>query len=84
MKGNLSKEGWEIKFCLKCGYAVERCEFTRHFSVCPLCAKNGTQSKLQDRFVTHVPENKVVAPLAEKRGLVRQADNATNVGGIYS
>lgn len=63
---NLNKEGWEIKLCLKCGYALERCEITKHFTACPLCRRKNIKSMLLDRFVTHVPENKVLIPLIEK------------------
>jgi len=66
MKSRLDKEGWEIKFCLKCGYALERCELTKHFSACPLCLRKDIQSTLVERFVTHVPKNKVLTPLAER------------------
>jgi len=68
MKSRLNKEGWEIKLCLKCGYALEKCELTKHFSACPLCQRENIRSILVDRFVTHVPENKVLTPLAERRG----------------
>jgi len=61
----LDKEGYEIKFCLKCGYAIERCERTKDFIICPLCRRKDIQSVLVDRFVSHVPENKVLAPLRE-------------------
>lgn len=64
MKRYLDKEGWEIKLCLKCGYALERCELTKRFNACPLCQRKNIKSTLVDRFVTHVPENKVFTPLA--------------------
>lgn len=57
------EQGWEIFFCQKCGYAVEKCKLTKNFDYCPLCERRGQQTKLVDRFVIHIPENKVLSPL---------------------
>ena len=59
----LDKErGFEVKFCPQCSYAIERCDLTRYFIYCPLCQRNNIETRLVDRFVVHVPENKVLAP----------------------
>lgn len=71
----LGREGWEIKFCLKCGYAIEKSAITEKITHCPVCNKKGVESKLVDRFVVHYPENKVIAPLAE-----RSSKNAAREG----
>ena len=64
------KKGWEIRFCLECGYAIEKCTLTRYFNYCPLCQKRrNIQVRLVDRFVVHVPENKVLIPLPGGKGL---------------
>jgi len=58
------EKGWEILFCLDCGYAVEKCQLTRTWILCPLCLRKGEEVELVDRFVVHVPENKVLKPKA--------------------
>lgn len=58
------EKGWEILFCPNCGYAVEKCRVTRNFIDCPLCERKGQQVRLEDRFVVHIPENKVLKPLS--------------------
>lgn len=65
----LSKErGWEVKFCPVDGYAVEKCQVARYFTNCPVCQRDGRQTRLVDRFVVHVPENKVLTPLSGRSG----------------
>ena len=61
------EKGWEILLCQKCGYAVEKCRLTRYFLFCPICRRQGRQVRLVDRYVVHVPENKILAPLKERK-----------------
>ena len=64
MKQLNPEQGWEILFCEKCGYAVEKCRVTRNFTYCLICGRRGQQVSLVDRFVVHIPENKVLKPKA--------------------
>lgn len=64
----LNKErGWEAKFCPVDGYAIEKCNLTKYITSCPVCQRDGRQTRLVDRFVVHVPENKILSPLAGGR-----------------
>ncbi|MBA7679355.1 hypothetical protein ES703_87647 [subsurface metagenome] len=60
-----AEQGWEIRFCEKCGYAIEKAEATRYIEICPVCHRKGDEVTLVDRFVVHKPVNKVVTPLPE-------------------
>jgi hypothetical protein len=59
------EKGWEILFCEKCGYAIDKSRVTRTWTVCPLCLRKGKESQLVDRYVVHYPENKVLKPKAD-------------------
>jgi len=62
----LDKErGWEIKFCLECGYSIEKAEVTRDIEICPLCQRKGNEVTLVDRFVVQSPVNKFLTPNLE-------------------
>lgn len=54
--------GWEVLWCPECGYALEKCRLTRNFVLCPICARKGKRVKLEERYVVHYPENKVLKP----------------------
>ncbi len=54
-----SVKGWEVLFCIKCGYAIDKCEHTVTWDYCPLCTRKGQQSKLEVRYVRHAPVNEI-------------------------
>jgi len=58
----LSTDGWEVAFCPRCGYAVEKCYITRLFTICPVCLRRGKTVSLVDRFIIHNPDYKVLRP----------------------
>ncbi|GAI02806.1 unnamed protein product [marine sediment metagenome] len=54
--------GWEILWCPKCAYAIEKCHLTKNFAFCPICAKKGKEVRLEDRYVA---EDKFLKPRSE-------------------
>lgn len=59
-----AEQGWEVRFCQNCGFAIEKSQATQSVASCPLCRQRRREVKLVDRFVVHRPVNKVSAPRA--------------------